>query len=226
MKIIEFIEPSPSYPLLTNRVEKSIDYVVDYYQKRDQLAHNGIRVPKFLFRNEWPSTQYVENIVNNVSFRTGLTILKVDKVFSTLMERGSLEAIYESINSVSPKGKYLIYLKASKLNQDFFPLEKLMENNNNLVIVTAKIYSYLQKYNGFELIDIDTVREEEEEVRSLIINNIKSTLSFDIEEDVLEEEVRYLLDKSINSIGGRVLNMSLISHGVNKIKKKMYELYS
>ena len=58
MEIINLIKPSSNYPILTGKVRNNIDSVVNYYYRRDELAHNGIRVPKFLFRNTWPDTQY------------------------------------------------------------------------------------------------------------------------------------------------------------------------
>lgn len=220
MEIINLIKPSSNYPILTERVKNNIDSVVDYYQRRDELAHNGIRVPKFLFRNTWPDTQYVEDIVGSVSSKTGLTIFKVDRAFNILMERKSIETISEYLESI-PKNNYLIYLKGLEIHNDYFLLEDLMRDSNNLVIATGKTCFYNK---GFELVDIDTLKEEKEEVVSLITNEIKSSLFIEIKENILKEEVRALLNRCTverNSI----LDMGAVYEGINKIKKLMYELY-
>lgn len=225
MKIINLIPPLPAYPILTSRIKNNIDYVVDYYQRRDELASNGIRVPKFLFKNTWPDTQHVEDIIRYVSFRTGLIIFKVDRAFNILMERKSIETISEYLESI-PKNGYLIYLKGLEIHNDYFLLEELMEDNNNLVIATGRTCFYNK---GFELVDTNTLGIEEEEVVSLITSSLESNLCIDVKQEVIEE-VRLLFNefKSVlvrkDSADG-VIDMGAVSEGINKIKKSMYELY-
>lgn len=222
MKIINFIEPSSRYPILTERVKKEIDYVVNYYQSRKILHSNNIRVPKFLFRSAWPNSQHMEEIVGYISFRTGLTIAKVDKAFHILMGRKSLETIHEYLKSI-PKGKYLIYLKGIESEHEHFLLEDLMKDCNNLIIATGGNYFYKE---GFKAIDINTLLEDKNEILSLITGEIKSTLPFNLDEEVLYMTVKELLDKGREKSAGQELNMSIVYDGINDIKKVMHELHS
>jgi len=226
MKIINLIPPLPAYPILTSRIKNNIDYVVDYYQRRDELASNGIRVPKFLFKNTWPDTQHVEEIIRYVSFRTGLIIFKVDRAFNILMERKSIETISEYLESI-PKNGYLIYLKYLKgleIHNDYFLLEELMEDSNNLVIATGRTCFYNK---GFELVDTNTLGIEEEEVVSLITSSLESSLCIDVKQEVIEEKVRLLFNKFKSVLVGKesVIDMGAVSEGINTIKKSMYELH-
>lgn len=227
MNIIRLINPLPAYPILTQKIRNSVDYVVNYYQRRDELAHNGIRVPKFLFKNRWPNTRHVEDIVRYVSFKTGLTILKVDRAFNILMERKSIETISEYLKSI-PKNNYLIYLKGLKIDSDYFLLEELMEASNNLVIATGVAAERTYFCNkGFELLDINSQEEEKEEIVLLITEEIKSSLSIEIKEGVLKEEVKALVNRftKVSAENDNVIDMGAVSEGINEIKRVMYELY-